>query len=134
MNIKIAIDIAEGLKSDFEEERWTALVCAEMKSALEKGTILSKGNENLIDVEQMKWTPVNERLPDPQDDGDKDFSDWLLVTINLGKDNDAYVGEAYYCFSEQKWYAKRFVTGEVTAWCKLPQPYKADTGKQNKSK
>ena len=70
-----------------------------------------------------KWIPVSERLPEPQDDGDNDFSDWFLVTLNLG-DDENYTDVAFYCFSEQKWYTKRIVIGEVVAWMLLPEPYK----------
>lgn len=78
-------------------------------------------------LEQTRWIPVNERLPDSQKHGDKNFSDWVEVTILIGiNKKDAYVGEAYYCFSENKWYAKRFVVGEVIAWMPLPEPYKGD--------
>ncbi len=38
----------EGLKNDFESERWTALSCMEMKDALEKATLLPEGHERLI--------------------------------------------------------------------------------------
>ena len=80
-------------------------------------------------LEQTRWIPVSERLPEPQENGDKDYSDWLLITINLGN-NDTHTGEAYYCFSEKRWYAKRFAIGEVTAWMSRPKPYKA--GKEDK--
>jgi len=80
------------------------------------------------EIVQSRWIPVSERLPDSQKHGDKDFSDWVEVTILIGiNKKDAYVGEAYYCFSENKWYAKRFVVGEVIAWMPLPQPYKAES-------
>lgn len=74
----------------------------------------------------QKWTPCSKGLPDPQDNGDKDFSDWVQITINIGhpEPKDPYVTEGYYCFSEQKWYTKRFVVGVVTAWMPLPEPYK----------
>lgn len=77
-------------------------------------------------LEQTRWIPVSERIPDPQENGDKDYSDWLQVTIDIGRngDSDVYVCEAYYCFSESKWYTKRFVVGMVTAWRPLPEPYK----------
>lgn len=77
--------------------------------------------------EKTRWIPVSEKMPEPQKNGDKDYSDWLEVTILIGKNKDAYVGEAYYCFSENKWYAKRFAVGEVTAWKPLSEPYKAET-------
>lgn len=71
------------------------------------------------------WIPVSEKLPNAQKDGDKDYSDWVQVTIDIGRDgdNDVHVCEAYYCFSENKWYTKRFVIGVVTAWRPLPEPY-----------
>ena len=79
-------------------------------------------------LEQTRWIPVSKRLPDPQKDGDKDYSDWLQVTIDIGKDGDpdTYVCEAYYCFSENRWYTKRFVVGTVTAWMPLHEPYKSE--------
>ena len=73
-----------------------------------------------------KWIPVSERLPESQDDGDNDFSDWLLVTLKL-EDDEIYTDEAFYCFSEHKWYSKRIVIGEVIAWMLLPEPYKAES-------
>ena len=44
MNIKINIEIPEGLKNDFESEQWTALSCIEMKNALKKGKIIKQGH------------------------------------------------------------------------------------------
>lgn len=84
-------------------------------------------------LEQTRWIPVSARLPDPQKDGDKDYSDWLQVTIDIGRDGkeDTYVCEAYYCFSENKWYTKRFVVGVVTAWMPLHEPYKAESEAHN---
>ena len=77
----------------------------------------------------QKWTPCSKGLPDPQDNGDKDFSDWVQITINIGhpEPKDPYVTEGYYCYSEQKWYTKRFVVGVVTAWMPLPEPYRAES-------
>lgn len=82
----------------------------------------------------QKWTPCSKGLPDPQDNGDKDFSDWVQITINIGhpEPKDPYVTEGYYCFSEQKWYTKRFVVGVVTAWMPLPEPYKAESLEANR--
>ena len=76
---------------------------------------------------KSEWISCKERMPEPQENGDKDFSDWLQITIKIGHSvpEDAYVTEGYYCFSEKKWYTKRFVIGEVTAWQSLPEPYKA---------
>lgn len=78
---------------------------------------------------QTKWIPVSEKLPEVQKNGDKDFSDWVQVTIDISRngDSDVYVCEAYYCFSENKWYTKRFVIGVVTAWMPLPEPFDPDT-------
>lgn len=52
-NIELVIKIPEGLKNDFESERWTALSCMEMKNALEKAIPLPKGHGRLIDLDQM---------------------------------------------------------------------------------
>ena len=41
------------LKNDFENERWTALTCAEMKDALMEGTPLPKGHGRLIDADAV---------------------------------------------------------------------------------
>ena len=78
---------------------------------------------------KQQWIPASERLPDAQKDGDKDFSDWVQVTINLGKDNSPCVNEAYYCFSTNKWYTERFVIGEVIAWMPIPKPYEVKIDK-----
>jgi hypothetical protein len=50
------IDIPQGLKDDFENERWTALTCAMMKDALEEGTVLPKGHGRLIDADELSLT------------------------------------------------------------------------------
>lgn len=50
--IELVIKIPEGLKKEFELEKWTALSCMEMKNALEKAISLPKGHGNLIDVGQ----------------------------------------------------------------------------------
>ena len=72
------------------------------------------------------WISVKDRLPEPQKDGDSDYSDWVLITLHIGSNNDV-VGRAYYCFSEETWCADRFGVGEVTAWCELPPAYKAES-------
>lgn len=48
--MEIVINIPEGLKKDFETERWTALSCMEMKDALMNGTALPKGHGDLVDA------------------------------------------------------------------------------------
>lgn len=53
-DIELVIRIPEGLKKDFELERWTALSCMEMKNALEKATLLPKGHGDLIDRRELK--------------------------------------------------------------------------------
>ena len=75
-------------------------------------------------LEQTTWIPVSEKLPKPQEYGDKDYSEWVQITLHIGEDNDV-VGRAFYCFSEKKWYTKGLGVGEVTAWLPLPEPYKS---------
>lgn len=87
---------------------------------------------NAIEVlEQTRWIPVSEKWPDPQENGDKDYSDWVQVTINLGKNNDPCTGLAYCCLSKQKWYIEGFVIGEVIAWMPLPESYNTESEVQN---
>ena len=49
--MKIVIDIPQGLKIDFENEKWTPSTCAEMKEALMHCTPLPKGHGRLKDVD-----------------------------------------------------------------------------------
>ena len=72
-----------------------------------------------------EWIPCFERLPEPQEVGDKDYSDWVQVTI-LTDSYTYYVCTAYYCFSEHKWCTERMVCGEVIAWMPLTDPYKEE--------
>lgn len=73
-------------------------------------------------LEQSKWISVSERFPDPQEDGDSNFTDWVQVSIKINP-YQSIVCSAYYCFSEKKWYMERFGCGEVIAWQPLPKPY-----------
>lgn len=79
-----------------------------------------------VTSQQTRWISVSERLPEPQNGEDKNFSEWVLITSYIGK-NDYVVGRAYYCFSDKKWYAERFGCGKVIAWMPLPDPYKAES-------
>lgn len=74
----------------------------------------------------QKWIPVSERLPNPQEYGDEDYSDWVQITLHIGENHDV-VGRGYYCFNKRKWYADRLGVGVVTAWMPLPQPYKTES-------
>lgn len=74
-------------------------------------------------IEQTTWIPCNKKLPKPQEDGDKDYSEWVQITLHIGENNDV-VGRAFYCFSEKKWYTNGLGVGEVTAWMLLPEAYK----------
>ena len=66
------------------------------------------------------WIPISERLPKPQEDGDKDFSDFVQICTN----NDI-VTDAWYCFSDGKWYKQGngILIGKVIAWQPLPKKY-----------
>lgn len=76
---------------------------------------------------EPRWIPVSERLPKPQeDDGDKDFSDWVLVSIRINP-YQSIVCSAYYCFSERKWYLERMGCGVIVAWMPLPEEYKTES-------
>lgn len=75
--------------------------------------------------EQTRWISCSERLPKPQKYGDKDFSDWVQITLRIQENNNV-VGRAYYCFSEKEWYLdNRLGVGEVIAWMPLPKPYES---------
>lgn len=58
--MQIVIDIPQGLKDDFENERWTALTCAMMKDALEEGTVLPKGHGRLIDADALPLNDIDD--------------------------------------------------------------------------
>ena len=70
--MQIVIDIPQGLKDDFEYERWTALTCAMMKDALEKGIVLPKGHGAIKDISQIE-IPMCE---------DRAYETWVQVAIN----------------------------------------------------
>ena len=53
-NVELVIKIPEGLKDEFERERWTALTCMEMKNALKNAVTLPKGHGDLIDRGKLK--------------------------------------------------------------------------------
>lgn len=67
------------------------------------------------------WIPCEERLPDPQKMGDADFSDDVQVCMS-----NNMVTDAWYCFSDEKWYKQGngVLIGKVIAWMPLPKPYK----------
>lgn len=81
--------------------------------------------KSIKSLEKTSWVPASERLPEPQKDEDKDFSEWVMIISYNGK-NDYKVGKAYYCFSNKKWYAEKFDCGKVVAWMPLPEPYKIE--------
>lgn len=58
--MQIVIDIPQGLKDDFENERWTALTCTMMKDALEKGVVLPKGHGRLIDADALPLNDIDD--------------------------------------------------------------------------
>lgn len=76
-------------------------------------------------IPKQRWIPVSERLPEPQDDADKDYSDTVQVTVHVCRNTDI-VRDAYYCFSKGKWYIEGFCIGTVTAWMPLPEAYKGE--------
>lgn len=83
--------------------------------------------KNSVSWEQPRWIPIDERLPEPQKEfGDKNFSDWVLVSIKINP-YQSIVCSAYYCFSEKKWYMKRIGCGKILAWQPLPKSYKPES-------
>lgn len=71
---------------------------------------------------KYEWIPCSKRLPEVDKNNDI-FSDWVLVTVYSGHNNQ-YVCCAYYCFNKHKWYTESRVAGKVIAWTPLPEPYK----------
>lgn len=84
-----------------------------------------KGLKTEREQEQDGWIPVWEKSPEPQEYGDKDYSEWLQITIHIGKDCDV-VSKAFYCFSTGKWYTndESAGNGKVSAWRPLLEPYR----------
>lgn len=76
-------------------------------------------------LKQTTWIPCSKELPKPQKDGDKDYSEWVQITLHIGEDNDV-VGRAFYCFSEEKWYTHGLGVGKVIAWMPLSEPYEGE--------
>lgn len=69
---------------------------------------------------KTNWIPCSKRLPEAQVKGCKDYSDTVLVSTDAD-----IVTDAWYCFSEKKWYKQGFsIIGNVIAWMELPKPYK----------
>lgn len=80
----------------------------------------------------QSWIPVSERLPEPQEDGDFIFTDWVQVSIRINV-HQSMVCSAYYCFSEMKWYTEKMCCGEIIAWQPLPKPYEEKRGNEDGS-
>lgn len=70
--------------------------------------------------ESNGWIPVSDRLPKPQENGDKDYSDDVHICMS-----NYMVTDAWYCFSDEKWYKQGncILIGKVIAWQPLPEPY-----------
>lgn len=51
--IELVIKIPEGLKKEFELERWTSVSCIQMKNVLDKAIPLPKGHGRLIDESEV---------------------------------------------------------------------------------
>ena len=62
--MKLIIDIPQGLKIDFENEKWTALTCMEMKDALMQGIPLPEEHKDIYDIiiEYLESHSVSELL------------------------------------------------------------------------
>ena len=71
-------------------------------------------------LKQTMWISCSENLPSPQECGDEDFSETVLVSTDVD-----IVTDAWYCFSEKKWYKQGFsIIGNVIAWMPSPKSYK----------
>lgn len=67
------------------------------------------------------WVKCEDGLPMPQEDGNKEFTDTVLISTSYN-----IVTDAFYCFSDKQWYKQgnAFMLGKVLAWQPLPELYK----------
>ena len=115
------------------EEAIKHLEGMKIKIPIPKAAVQAKGNNEALNMaiealEQTRWIPVSERLPETNDE--------MLVTyIVNGNHKKRYVETAtYFDFGEEgEWNsvnAEYRIPGtkvEVIAWCELPEPYKTES-------
>ena len=91
--------------------------------------------KDLPSVQEQRWIPVTERLPEEKDAGilkklgTSKRSDYVLISIDVNGNQMTSVG----CTYDGVWHWDKkyaFPDWEVTAWQPFPEPYKERTDEQ----
>lgn len=134
MTVKEIIDGLKFTVDMFLFDPTTGETYTEPRNDMDKTTIdACKGAIELL--EQTRWIPVSEKLPEVRDDKYGDTSDDVLICV---MDEDGYysISTGFYGYypnngSYQGWWSvwtdgcdKLYSKDKVVAWMPLPQPYK----------
>lgn len=111
---------------------------AEHVPIIKLGAFLDGYEMGIKALEQTRWIPVSEKLPEVRDDKYGDTSDDVLICV---MDEDGYysISTGFYGYypnngSYQGWWSvwtdgcdKLYSKDKVVAWMPLPQPYKIES-------
>lgn len=129
--MKIVLDIPKEFEDDYREDRFKdcfdrfiadihyGMVCGNYERETAEMFIKVFSESLELQSQIPKWHYVADGdLPNYQEIGDEDLSE----TVIIATDKDI-VTDAFYCFSENKWYKQGnvFLLGNVIAWMELPK-------------